>query len=91
MTVTLDGRFLRLAASLPATEQAKLFKAILELKTALADPHRHTGLGIRRLRQGLWELRVGLDLRAIFQLESGHAVFAFLGSHDEVQRYLRSL
>jgi hypothetical protein len=40
---------------------------------------------------GLWEMRAGLSLRAIFRLDKDEAIFLFLGNHDEVKRFLNSL
>ena len=52
----------------------------------------HTGLGLRKLHPaGLWEVRAGLSLRAIFQMDRDQAVFLFLGNHDEVKRFLSTL
>jgi hypothetical protein len=33
---------------------------------------------------------VGLALRALFYLEQEEATFLFLGTHDEVRRFLRN-
>lgn len=46
--------------------QAACLEALSRLPTAFGRPHVHAGLGIRQLRPGLYELRAGLDLRAIF-------------------------
>ena len=35
--------------------------------------------------------RVGLSLRALFRLTLDEAVFVFLGTHDQVRRFLRDL
>jgi len=48
------------------------------------------GTGLRKLPNGVWELRVGLALRALFHLEKEEATFLFLGTHDEVRRFLRN-
>jgi hypothetical protein len=65
---------------------------LIELDRLLEDPHRQMGLGFRKLLpSGLWELRVGLSLRALFKLEKEQATFVFVGNHDEVQRFLRGL
>jgi hypothetical protein len=65
---------------------------LIELDRLLEDPHRHMGLGFRKLLpSGLWELRVGLSLRTLFKLEKEQATFVFVGNHDEVQRFLRGL
>jgi hypothetical protein len=47
-------------------------------------------LGIRKLHPfELWELRAGLKLRALFFHRNDSAIFVFLGTHDEVQAFLR--
>jgi hypothetical protein len=47
-------------------------------------------LGIRKVHPfDLWELRVGLKLRALFFHRNDAAIFVFLGTHDEVQAFLR--
>jgi hypothetical protein len=62
----------------------------MDLETALANPQEHRGL--RKLHPtGIWEIRIGLSLRALFRLSRDEAVFAFLGTHDEVRRFLRDL
>ena len=64
----------------------------MDLETGLANPQEHRGLGLRKLHPtGIWEIRVGLSLRALFRLREDEAVFVFLGTHDEVRRFLRDL
>jgi len=47
---------------------------------------------LRKLhRTGIWELRVGLSQRALFRLSGDEATFVFLGAHDEVKRFLKTL
>ncbi|MEO5960171.1 MAG: hypothetical protein ABIZ49_06055 [Opitutaceae bacterium] len=54
-------------------------------------PHLHGGIGIRRLRSGLFECRCGRSVRLVFFHESEVLLFDFAGNHDEVQAYLRNL
>jgi len=62
------------------------------LEVALANPQKHSGLGLRKIhRAGYWEVRAGLSLRAIFQLDEDESIFVFLGNHDEIKRFLSSL
>jgi hypothetical protein len=69
-----------------------MLNLVLELDAAFANPHRHSGMGLRKLHSsGIWEVRVGLSLRVLFRLESDEATFVFLGTHDEVKRFFRSL
>ncbi|MBI4622831.1 MAG: hypothetical protein HY736_06345 [Verrucomicrobia bacterium] len=51
----------------------------------------HAGIGIRQLRPGYYEARVGLDLRVVFSRDSHGLVIELLGNHAAVRRYLRSL
>jgi hypothetical protein len=58
----------------------------------VANPQEHRGLGLRKLHPiGIWEVRVGLSLRALFRLSDDEAVFIFMSTHHDVKRYLRSL
>jgi hypothetical protein len=88
----LDERFRRACREAPAADRESIFKLLLNLDVALSDPHRHHGFGLRKLHPSqIWEARIGLSSRALFYLESKSAVFVFLGTHDEVRRYLRSI
>jgi len=64
----------------------------LGLEQALANPREHTALGLRELHPaGIWEVRAGLSLRALFRLAGDEAILLFVGTHDEVKRFLRGL
>lgn len=52
-------------------------------------PHAHTGVGIRQLRPGLYEARIGLSLRAVFVRLGDHLDGRLVGSHDDVRRFLK--
>jgi hypothetical protein len=86
----LTDRFRRCRRDLGRDERAAPLKSLLELDRALEDPHGHRGTGLRKLPNGVWELRVGLALRALFYLEKEEATFLFLGTHDEARRFLRN-
>jgi hypothetical protein len=64
---------------------------LLELGDAFGNPHAHSGLGIRKLRDDLFECRVGLALRVLFRASPDAFFLRFIGSHNEVQNYLRTL
>ena len=72
-------------------DQAQILQAIFDLETAVSRPHEHRGLGLRKVHSsGIWEVRLGLNLRALFRLANDEVIFIFLGNHDEVQRFLRN-
>jgi mRNA-degrading endonuclease RelE of RelBE toxin-antitoxin system len=75
--------------ALPRNERAEVVLKLLELGEIFGQPHRHVGLGIRKLRGDLFECRVGLVRRVLFRASSDALLIRFLGSHDEVQKYLR--
>ena len=76
---------------LTKVERRKAGAAIESVRESWGHPHLHTGAGIRRLGEGLYECRMGLQKRLLFQAIGPSLYFHFLGNHDEVQKFLRSL
>ena len=92
MKLVLTERFVRDVRALDAAGRAASFETLLALPTAMARPHAHAGLGIRKLHaSGVYEARVGLRLRLLFTLAGDEAVLVRVADHDEVRRYLKSL
>lgn len=92
MRIALSERFQRDVRDLDPQARDAVFEALLALPAALGDPHRHAGLGIRKLhRSGIWEARVGLGLRLVFGLEPDVLTLVRVGSHEDVGRFLREL
>ena len=91
MNIVLRDSFLRACRRLTRDELAVLMQIFVDLRADLADPVRHSGLGLRKLNPyPVWEARLGLKMRAIFRLEDDRVIFVFLGTHDEVKRFLRN-
>jgi mRNA-degrading endonuclease YafQ of YafQ-DinJ toxin-antitoxin module len=92
MRIALTERFQRDVRGLDDAQRAMVFNVVLALPAAIGDVHRHQGLGIRELhRSGIWEARVGLGLRLVVTAERDLCTLVRVGTHEEVQRYLRSL
>jgi mRNA-degrading endonuclease YafQ of YafQ-DinJ toxin-antitoxin module len=92
LRITFLEPFRRRCRGLETEQQAAVLEALLQLDTAFAQPHEHRGLGLRKLHPaGVWEIRIGLDLRVVFRLKGDEIICSLLGGHDEVQRLLRSL
>jgi hypothetical protein len=53
-------------------------------------PHLHRGIGLRKLQDDYYEIRIGLQQRLVFENTSEALVFEFLGDHNEVKRFLKS-
>jgi hypothetical protein len=64
-------------------------RVLAEIQSGFGRPHRHAGLGIRKLGPDLFECRVGLKMRLIFVARQGVLTFDFAGDHRDVQNYLR--
>jgi len=92
LKISFSERFRKQCRSASRWDQASILEVLLDLETALSNPQEHRGVGLRKLHPaGIWEVRVGLSLRALFYLAKDEAVFAFLGTHDEVKRFLKTL
>jgi hypothetical protein len=87
----LDRLLRQLRAARPQDRTAVL-DALLDLEAALANPARHSGMGLRKLHPtDLWEVRIGLALRVLFRLSRDEAFFVFRGTHDDVKHFLKNL
>ena len=92
MKIVLAERFQRDVRTLPEDRLSAVLESILSLPKALGEPHRHSGLGIRKIhRSGIWEARLGLGLRLVFAVEDQVITLVRVGTHEDVQRYLREL
>jgi len=75
---------------LPKSERAECLLALCELTESFGRPHVHSGLGIRKLGEKLFECRADLALRFIFQDRPSDLFVSFLGNHDEIRALLKS-
>jgi mRNA-degrading endonuclease RelE of RelBE toxin-antitoxin system len=87
--IFLSERFRAIVRDYPKPTRVEIGRAIDLLQASLGDPHRHAGLGIRKLVSRYFEMRVGLDLRLVFRLDPETISFVFAGTHDEVRRFLK--
>jgi hypothetical protein len=65
--LSIDSGVLRRLRELPKSERVECLLALCELAERFGRPHAHSGLGIRKLGNKLFECRAGLALRCIFQ------------------------
>jgi hypothetical protein len=88
--LSIDPGVLRRLRELPRTERVECLLALCELPDIFGRPHAHSGLGIRKLGNKLFECRAGLALRFLFQDRATDLFVSFLGNHDEIKALLRS-
>lgn len=86
--LSIDPRVLRRLRELSKVDRVECLLALCELTDAFGEPHRHAGLGIRKLGGELFECRGTLALRFVFQHRGGELYVSFLGTHDEVKALL---
>jgi mRNA-degrading endonuclease YafQ of YafQ-DinJ toxin-antitoxin module len=89
--IFLSERFRAVVREYPKPVRIEIGKVIDLLQESLGHPHRHAGLGIRKLMKNYFETRIGLDLRLVFKLDVDAITFVFAGTHDEVRRFLKGL
>jgi len=75
----------RLGAEVTAQAEEKI-RLVAE---QYGDPHRHAGLGLRKIARRSYEIRVGRQWRVVF-LHDGERLLAYdVMNHDEVSLWLR--
>jgi hypothetical protein len=83
--LSIDAAVFRRLQKLPKSERVECLLALCELPEVFGRPHVHSGLGIRKLGNKLFECRGNLALRFIFQDRPTDLFVSFLGTHDEVK------
>ena len=81
---------LRRLQDLPRNERPECLLALCELPETFGRPHVHSGLGIRKLGNGIFECRGNVSMRFIFQDRPSELFVSFLGNHDEVKALLQT-
>ncbi len=87
--VLLTERIRKTAADLPPDAREEVSKAIARVGAAFGDPHRHRGLGLRKLARQSYEIRVHRQWRVVFLHHEESLVAYDVMDHDEVARWLR--
>jgi hypothetical protein len=87
--LSIDPSVLRRLRQLPKSERVECLLALCDLAEGYGQPHVHSGLGIRKLGNKLFECRGNRDLRRVFQDRASELFVSFLGNHDEIRTLLR--
>lgn len=92
MQILLTDRFQKDVSSLNPSEKNELFQVMVDLPKAVQNIHSHSGMGLRKIHSsGIFEARLGLQLRVAFTFEKQTLVLHRVGNHDEIKRYLKNL
>ena len=87
--ILLSERIRKSVDKLPPGARERASKAISEVAAAFGDPHRHRGLGLRKLAKRSYEIRVQQQWRVVFILDGETLIAYDIMDHDEVARWLR--
>ncbi len=91
MQYSFDTSFRRSLKRFHALQQLEIKRRVDLFIRAMAASQLPAGFGLTRLRPSLWEIRSGLAQRILFWRTKDEVRFTFVGSHDEVQRFLKHL
>jgi hypothetical protein len=87
--IFLSARFQAALKNLSDADFARVESALQVIPDCFGHPHAHSGISIRRLRKNVFECRAGLKLRLLFRQNAGVLEFFFVGSHDEIRRFIQ--
>jgi mRNA-degrading endonuclease RelE of RelBE toxin-antitoxin system len=89
ISILLTERIRKTADKLPPDLRDKASEAIAQVSAAFGDPHKHRGLGLRKLARRSYEIRVQRQWRVVF-IQDGETLIAYdVMNHDEVALWLR--
>jgi len=83
--------FERTLGKLSTKDKEKLKKSLHQLNNFLVTGILPKGLGLKKLIDDLYELRVDIRLRVILKMEKDTVFLVLVGSHNDIKRYLKNL
>ena len=89
--IVLSERIQKTASKLPSELREKCSKAIAEVGKAFGEPHRHRGLGLRKLAARSYEVRVALQWRVVFLHIDDELIAYDIMNHDQVVQWLKRM
>lgn len=74
-------------------QQEKICACVQTLINSIDKFQIPNGLGLKLLisKSKIWEARVNIDIRILFRYERDLLEIGFVGSHDQIKRYLKAL
>jgi uncharacterized protein (DUF2461 family) len=88
--VELGTSWRRWAKRRTDSELEEINNRLLQLVETFGRPHAHAGLGVRRLRDNVFEFRISRDIRVIFVYSKPNRLhLRMTGNHHEVRAWLR--
>jgi mRNA-degrading endonuclease RelE of RelBE toxin-antitoxin system len=89
MRVDVGPRLVRTVRRLGPEIRTKAEEALRLVSEHFGEPHRHSGLGLRKIGRRSYEARVWLEWRIVFIKESDRLTAYDLMDHDQVRLWLK--
>ncbi len=89
-SIEFKASFDKTYRKLERTQKTKVTQAIKEFLSALESGAMPGGLGLKRLQDDDWEIRVDIRLRVCFRMKSDRVEFAVVGSHETIKNFLKN-
>ena len=83
--------FERTFKKLSLREKAKVKKSLLQLNSLFMTNSLPKGLGLTKLSDDIYEIRVDLKIRIILKMEEEMVYFVMIGSHQDIKEYLKRI
>ena len=80
---------MRALGKLSIKDKEKLKKSLYQLNNLLVTGILPKGLGLKKLTDDLYELRVDIRLRVILKMGKDTVFLALAGSHNDIKQYLK--
>ncbi len=91
LRIDLSPAFREAVRALPKARRVEVGRAIKMAGEIFGDPHPHSGIGIRRLRDNIFECHAGLKTRLVFEAGRDTLSFTAIGNHDEIRKLMKKL
>lgn len=83
--------FLRCYKALAPEDKLKTDRAIQFLAVSLESGPLLHGLGLKKLRGDIWEMRADIRQRICFRVKKDIVEFILLGDHDSIRDFLKNV
>ncbi len=90
LRVVAEKSFSLALKKLGPDQRAAVLATLRDVPATFGRPHAHAGIGLRQLRRGLFEVRIGFQLRVLSVRDGDLLIATTVGSHDDIRRYLRA-
>lgn len=88
---TFKSAFQKAFDKLPSEKQQLSLKAVEALGHYFKTQEAPYGLRIKKLHERTFEARISADLRLVWVQTKDEVIFALLGNHEDVRRFLKNL